>query len=356
MINRDNGIPKYLQLKDILKNKIISDYRPGSKFMTEQELMHKYNVSCATVAHTMKDLTEEGYFVRKRGSGTFIQIPAAAPSSDNEKLPELFININKKDKLSDPLNWFIKNEIHRGIINNYNGAVRILDYHETIAGMKEEKIRNLILLDPESELMDLLQGYDNKCVIIDHNHYFKGMPNTISYEQLSGVYELMSLLIDSLGHRRIGMINGNTRYHSDRFAAYQIGLRTYDIPFEDELVVKVDKGSENYGYDAMKKLLSLKARPTAVFVDTDIKAVGAIEAARDSGLRVPEDISVAGFDDIPGAGELEPPLTTVKVPCYDIGRAGVKMLLRLAETNTELPQEVLHTKLIIRNSCGKAVK
>ena len=99
MINRDNGIPKYLQLKDILKNKIISDYRPGSKFMTEQELMHKYNVSCATVAHTMKDLTEEGYFVRKRGSGTFIQIPAAAPSSDNEKLPELFININKKDKM-----------------------------------------------------------------------------------------------------------------------------------------------------------------------------------------------------------------------------------------------------------------
>lgn len=356
MIVKSNGIPKYIQLKDILLNKIFSEFQAGDKFLTEQELMKTYGVSCATVAHAMKDLTEAGYFRRKRRGGTFVQHPRNRDkdySLQNKAPLEIFVNGHgtRADKITDPLNWFVKSETGRGIVNSCNGIVRILEDHELINGIKAKVIKDLILASPEQELIDLAKQYNCRHVIIDHDSFYKSRTNSICWEQISGVYELMSWLIHDLGHSKIGLICGEGSYHYNRFAAYQIGLRTYNIPFKDELTVKVDS-SEKCINDAVEKLLKLKDRPTAIFVDTDIKAIKVIAALRKHGLRVPEDISIAGFDDIPGIAKLDPPLTTVKAPYYEMGCAGVKMLLKMRDTNSMiLPTETLHAKLVIRASC-----
>jgi LacI family transcriptional regulator len=177
--------------------------------------------------------------------------------------------------------------------------------------------------------------------------------NTIFWEQLPGVYEGMKYLIKDLGHKRIGMIRGDSQYHKDRFAGYQIALRTFDIPFDDELVVRTGIGTESEGYSAMKKLLELKELPSAVFVDTDIKALGAMNAIHDAGFKVPDDISILGYDDIPGADELEIPLSTIRVPNYEMGRLAAEMLKRIIENGNDVQNETLYTKLVVRESCAE---
>lgn len=354
MIDKRNGIPKYIQLKNILKEEIFGNYRIGDKFMTEREIMERHSVSCATVAHAMKELVDEGVVVRRRGGGTFVDSVNPSSGQGAFRLPDLVLNGRgmKSDRVSDPLGWFIRSEIQRGIINNYNGVAKILNYYELKDVLKNNAAGCAILVDPEPEIMRMLENFNGKYVLIDHNHLSYSQEwNAVLWEQLPGVYEGMKYLIDALGHRRIGMIWGASRYHSDRFAGYQIGLRSFNIPYEDELVVESGGGSENNGYSAMKKLLSLEELPSAVFVDTDIKAIGAISAIYDAGLKVPEDISILGYDDIPGADELDIPLTTIRVPNYEMGQRAAEMLKNIIESGKDAPSQTLFTKLVKRKSC-----
>jgi LacI family transcriptional regulator len=142
-------------------------------------------------------------------------------------------------------------------------------------------------------------------------------------------------------------------YHADRYAAYEIGLRAYKIEYNENFIVRSLMAGRESGYDAMKKLLALPEPPTAVFADTDLKAYGAIEAVKDAGLRVPEDISIAGFDDIPGSDTFEPQLTTVKIPYYEIGKKAVEMLLTRIKENSDIKTEVMRSSLVVRKSCSK---
>jgi DNA-binding LacI/PurR family transcriptional regulator len=104
----------------------------------------------------------------------------------------------------------------------------------------------------------------------------------------------------------------------------------------------------------MTRLMSLPERPTAVLAASDTLAIGAMAAARDLGLGIPEDVSIAGFDDIDIAAYCNPPLTTVKVPAYEIGRVAVKVILDMARSgNLDVQHYCLDTSLIIRNSCRK---
>jgi len=165
----------------------------------------------------------------------------------------------------------------------------------------------------------------------------------------------MSYLIRELGHRKIAYIGGGRiEYHSDRYAAYEIGLRAFNIAYNENFIIRSLLGSREDGYNAMKKFLSLPDPPTAVFADTDLKAYGAIDAIKDAGLNVPEDISVAGFDDIPGSDVFEPQLTTVKVPYYEIGEKAVKLLLTRVKENIDVKAEILKSSLVIRKSCSEA--
>jgi LacI family transcriptional regulator len=158
-----------------------------------------------------------------------------------------------------------------------------------------------------------------------------------------------------LGHRHVGVISGPDRNHDARERLR--GLRdTVERVGGSSAAVVVVPGdfSESAGYAAAQQLLDSPDHPTAIFACNDAMAIGALGALRDAGLKVPEDMAVAGFDDIPIARYVSPPLTTVRVSIARLGQRATERLFEAIESadRHEPVQEVLPTELVIRRSCG----
>jgi LacI family transcriptional regulator len=130
-------------------------------------------------------------------------------------------------------------------------------------------------------------------------------------------------------------------------------LSDCDVSLREALIVEGDYQQQT-SYKSVKGLFqSIDPPPTAIFASNDLSAFGAMDAAREFGLRIPEDISIIGFDDIPQASLVYPKLTTVRQPLEQMGRVAVKMLLEHIEDRSRSPQRItLATELIIRDSCG----
>lgn len=158
-----------------------------------------------------------------------------------------------------------------------------------------------------------------------------------------------------LGYRRIATITGplNQMAGKDRYAGYLKGLRSAGLAHDGELVVEGDF-SELSGNRAMQDLLALETPPDAVFAASDMMAIGALKAMRAAGLRVPEDIALVGFDDIPLAALVDPPLTTVRQSIGDLGYTAARLLFEELESEDAVsPQRmILPTELVVRSSCG----
>jgi len=157
-----------------------------------------------------------------------------------------------------------------------------------------------------------------------------------------------------LGHRRIATITGPLRDMAarERRDGYTQGLRDAQLPLAAELIVEGDWTHER-GYTAMQELLSVAARPTAVFVASDTMALGAIRAINDAGLRVPDDVALVSFDDLPLASYANPPLTTIRQPIAGGGATAVKLLIdRIEQRDTPITHVRLPTELVVRRSCG----
>lgn len=163
-----------------------------------------------------------------------------------------------------------------------------------------------------------------------------------------------------LGHQRIGIICekplGSLSYQ--RFEGYQYALRSHNIAFGASLVVEVDWISHESGCTAMQQMLSLASPPTAVFTHNDVLALGAMHAITESGLSIPKDISVVGYDDISSAAYFSPPLTTVRLAKHELGREAGRIILGYiqAYTETEFQTVNLPVELIIRASTSSPRK
>lgn len=155
-----------------------------------------------------------------------------------------------------------------------------------------------------------------------------------------------------LGRRRVATIAGPQTMAPgmDRLEGYRRALHAWGISPSPEWIAEGDF-TEAGGYMAMRRLLAV--RPDAVFVASDLMAVGALKAIREAGLRVPDDIALVGYDDVELARYTDPPLTTIRQPIAELGRVAVQLLLRQIEKGVREPQRViLPTELVIRSSCG----
>jgi LacI family transcriptional regulator len=157
----------------------------------------------------------------------------------------------------------------------------------------------------------------------------------------------------ALGHRRVGHLAGpqNTTTGRDRREGYEAGVRAHGLVHEPALIVEADAFSEDAGDRALGIMLAGPARPTAVFGANDLIAIGMLQRLRRIGVRVPDDLSIVGFNDIPLAGLLEPALTTVRVPQLAMGVAGAHLLIdRLEGRPIGEIRLTLPTELVIRAS------
>lgn len=156
-----------------------------------------------------------------------------------------------------------------------------------------------------------------------------------------------------LGHRRIGLItNASLKYVSaqHRLDGYRQALEKASIEYDQDLV-KEGNYTPASGLDAMTCLLSLSSPPTAVFVASDVVAMGAMQAIKKNSLHIPRDMAVVGFDDIPLAEFYDPPLTTIQLPAFGLGWAAGDRLIRIIQgEKLDQPELFLESKLVVRES------
>jgi len=162
-----------------------------------------------------------------------------------------------------------------------------------------------------------------------------------------------------LGHRRIGHVAGplNTTTGIDRLAGYRAAVRELGLADDVALVIEADSFSIEAGHSALERMLAGPAEPTALFAANDLIAIGMIQLLRETGIAVPGDLSVVGFNDIPLAGLLQPALTTVRVPQLDMGVTGARLLIdRLENRPIDDVRLTLPTELIVRSSAAPPVR
>jgi LacI family transcriptional regulator len=159
-----------------------------------------------------------------------------------------------------------------------------------------------------------------------------------------------------LGHTRVGLLAGPRKYRSlvDRQEGYLDALTEYGIPVEQALMSPpTHHAGGQKGYQQMPHLLGLPQPPTAVVAISDKTAFGALEALKERGLRIPQDMALVSIDDVAESAHTMPPLTTVNVPRAEMGAEAVRRLLALLRQEAPRPTKtVLYTRLVVRASCG----
>lgn len=224
-------------------------------------------------------------------------------------------------------------------------------YANTIANGLTDGLILIVPLIPSSYLETLRQqGFPY--VLIDQTDGAE-QSTVVDATNWQGAYEATCYLIE-LGHKRIAFITGLMDLSSavQRLEGYKAALAEHNIPYQDELVIEGDYWQPG-AYKVTLEFLDKYELPTAIFASNDLAAFGAMDALRERGLRIPEDVSVIGFDDLPQASIVYPKLTTVYQPLETMGRVAAKLLLEQIENPERAPQRVtLATQLVIRDSCG----
>jgi LacI family transcriptional regulator len=192
---------------------------------------------------------------------------------------------------------------------------------------------------------------NNRIVVIDPLGDGANVPSVTARNRVGALFVMEYL--SGLGHRRIGFVGGrpDTLSAIRRFAGYRDGLGIAGIPFDETLTHGGDYTRES-GRAAAQALLGLPERPTAIFAANDETAFGVIEVAAEMGLRVPQDLSVVGFDNIPETLLATPRLTTVDQSVQEMGRLATLMLIDLLRGEAPAEQLVkVPTRLLVRESC-----
>jgi LacI family transcriptional regulator len=253
-------------------------------------------------------------------------------------------------------------EFFSEVIRGIDVAARQNGYHLLLSGSHSDReemravvhavrglVDGLIVMSPDLEPTALLADLPTGVDVVMLNSRVDGRPS-ITVDNSGGARDVVRHL-RALGHERIAFIAGPShnadaeqRRRGFRAEARAAGIGSSELPGDF---------TETSGHEAGQKILAQNPRPTAVFAANDSMALGALSAFREAGLRVPEDIALVGFDDIPIARFLTPPLTTVRVEIAELGRRAVNHVVHaLANGGDSKKRDVIKTTLVVRESCG----
>ncbi len=224
---------------------------------------------------------------------------------------------------------------------------------KAIEDLARRHIDGIIFVESYIRSSDEVSKLIHKPHVFVHRLFNSLNPNSIVPDDRYGA-RLAVRHLAQLGHRRIAFINGPEGWDAaiNRLLGYQEELAAWGIPFAPELVDRGDWEVQS-GYLAAQRLMKVNLRPTAIFAANDLMALGVIYAVQEAGLRVPEDIAVVGYDDRDFSGFVRPAITTVRMPCEEMGRIAAQSLLRLIRKEAKAIDPILvKGDLIVRQSCG----
>lgn len=201
------------------------------------------------------------------------------------------------------------------------------------------------------ELLDRTMDEGTPTVVL--NHYLQDLPiSCVAIDNRSAAERVVDYLV-RLGHREIATVTGDLKTQAglDRLDGFVKAMKARQIPVRDDYLKFGDFGLPS-ARTAAEALLSMQDRPTAIFVASDDMALEVMNVALGKGIRVPEELSIIGFDDNPVAVHARVPLTTVRQPLSDMGRTGMEVLVQFMKGKRQAPTKLLlPTELIERESC-----
>ncbi|MFA6715793.1 MAG: GntR family transcriptional regulator [Victivallaceae bacterium] len=346
--------------------------KPHECILSENEISRKYNISRRSSRKALDNLVEKGLLYRMAGKGTFVaDIKDASGSLSLCRYTFAFI-------VPDIDDIFIS-EICKGLQEAANSSRCNLIIQSSNGDIEKENVNieyalqqhvNGVIIFPnwgKANIDVIYRLKEAKIPFVLIDRYFKDFDTDyVVVNNRRGAFDMTSYLI-RLGHRKIAHLYGTEGSANDeRQEGYRDALALAGIVYKTEYVKKINmemrlNGEDRFepdrqgGYENMQKLLALKEPPTAVFAGNDYQAIGAMRAIKDAGLKVPEDISVAGFDDLKFSPLLETPLTTVRQPKKEIGLEAFDILLRKVsgKSGGEPVKLVLDTEIVVRKSCSE---
>jgi len=346
----------YQQVRqDLLARIRRGEFPPGSLLPSESQICEQYGVSVTTARRAFLELVKEGVVRRRAGVGTMV-----APRVRRARIAFASIDYTGDAWRHIPS---VIGEMFAGIGEHAWRRDAVLE----IVGVEDEEaegylrrvaerrpVDGLLLRvanDIRGEHLDILERAGMPYVLIKRHIPGRRM-NCVISDDVTGARMATSHLLE-LGHRRIGFVCGKPHLtlNRERLAGYREALEEHGVGFDEGLVRQEEHFTTEMGYRAVRSLLEAPSRPSAVFVASDTMAIGGYEAVWDLGLRIPDDVSIVGYDDIQAASALQPPLTTVRTSYYDFGRLAAQLLLDLIEGREVAPQRrVIHPTLVVRGS------
>ncbi|MBI3195830.1 MAG: LacI family DNA-binding transcriptional regulator [Ignavibacteriae bacterium] len=244
-----------------------------------------------------------------------------------------------------------QNKYHLLVSSSHNNRNEIEDALQMMRG----RVDGLIVMSPHIEADTLDENLPRSMPVVLMNCFIENDSfDSLNIDNYSGAYQMVMHLVEH-GHKRIAMIKGPERNYDarERWRGYNDAIREGHALAIPSLEMK-GNFSEASGYDAVRTLLNQNTKPTAIFAANDSMAIGALSALRDSGIRVPEEIALAGFDDIPIAHYLTPSLTSVHIDISKLGGMAIEKLIHSIRLKNEHKKErvLLPTSVVIRESCG----
>ena len=346
----------YQQLRgDILARIRRGEFGPGDHLPSENQLCEQYGVSVTTARRALLELVKEGVVQRKVGVGTMV-----ASRVRQARLAFLSIDYKGDAWRTTPS---AMGELLAGIGEyawQHDASFSTTGVDEDAAAtylrrLVEERSADGVLLrtanDIREEYLEILEPAGLPYVVIKRDLPGRSM-NCVISDDVAGARMATSHLLD-LGHERIGFVcaKPTLTLGRERLAGYREALMGRGIAFDEALVRQESHFTIEMGYRAVKELLEAPTAPSAVFVASDTMALGGYEAARDLGLRVPDDVAFVGYDDLAPVAVLQPPLTTVRTSYYDFGRLATELLIGLINRKEVGPKRlVIHPALIERGS------
>jgi len=358
--------PKYIQLKEQLLSWIASGrYRPGDKLPSENELAEQFSLSRQTVRQSLGELVQEGWLAREQGKGTFVgrQSPERRVSSGNRTVGIITTSIS--------------DYIFPSIVRGVESALKDRGYRLLLSSTDHRK-------DRERECLEMMLSHSVCALIVEPTKSAEGNPNFDNYMAIEdhGIPMLMinerysdlespSVRLDDdaggymaadyllgLGHRRIaGFFKTDDMQGVRRMKGFIRACRDRKLPSDASQIVRYSTEDKDERPQRMlREMLLADQRPTAIVCYNDQMAVSLLDTVRELGLRVPEELSMVGYDDSFLATATEIKLTTIEHPKSALGERAANLLISLLEDGKPLPdKDVLYApKLVVRQSVSES--
>ncbi len=357
-LTADFSSPAYIRMVDYLTEKIRSgSLQHGEILPPEKKLAEQLSCSRVTLRHALQILEQKGLIIKRRGrnGGNFISY---RPDPANVKRKNIGLISNITSPATEPYFLHLLSGIQNELVDKAKLHLIAKESREFQDVMNDNTIDGMLLIGcgrSDEQIYEYLERTGMPHTII--NSYFDFYTNrgfvSCDSDNFAGGLEAMKHLIE-LGHTQIGYIGcSNERSNQlDRYNAYKHALSENNIPFNSGLVHICENNAQNgFSYNTAIDMLQQTNKPTAIFVAGYYMTIEAIQAIKECNLRVPDDISIVGFDDFNISMHISPPLTTVRQPLEEIGRQSTQQLLEWITSGiVKNRQLTLPTELIIRGS------